>query len=461
MRASTKPRKPAANLPSGLAGLLILGLCCLSGCQRLETEYGPSHGVSGQRSIAGFGVTREYFRRQDWNDRTVPRLSERLNNVDAIVWTSSVNQAPSNAATQWFNEWFARGDKTLVYIVRDHQIVDRYWHQAAKLAEPEQRLEYRRRAARARMDKLQALLQRPSIITNGWFTAVSLTPPSQIQTTAGTGQANNNRPQNSGRWASDVPQLPATLELEFSLRAYDEQQDKPAAAVAPLPNFLNQPPEEIVDSEANFVSLLQTSGGETVVGKVTSPAWPNSQILVVAAGSLLTNYGLLDSAPRELLAQLEQASRPSADITAPKVGFLFTDEFGARVSSLDPEQMGPSGMEMLTTWPINIISIHALVCGLLVTLMLFPILGRPQRKPAPTTTDFAAHIDAVAGLMAKTRGEQYAKVRISEYFVRVRGEDTGPWVIPASQSTAELPAIAPTNSQQASNQSTDQAGPID
>src|SRR6056297_340970 len=72
-------------------------------------------------------------------DRTI----ERLNNVDAIVWTSSVNQPPSNAATRWFNQWFARGDKTLVYIVRDHQIVDRYWHQAAKLAEPEQRLEYR------------------------------------------------------------------------------------------------------------------------------------------------------------------------------------------------------------------------------------------------------------------------------------------------------------------------------
>jgi len=129
--------------------------------------------------------------------------------------------------------------------------------------------------------------------------------------------------------------------------------------------------------------------------------------------------------------------------------------------------MGPSGMEMLTTWPINVVSIHALVCGLLVTLMLFPILGRPQKKPSPTTTDFAAHIDAVAGLMAKTRGEQYAKVRISEYFVRVRGEDTGPWVIPASQSTAELPAVAPANSQQAAqpqqvaSQATDQTGQND
>ena len=68
------------------AGPLLLILCLLAGgCSRLRTEYGQSYDVEGQQSIAGFGVLRDFYRRQGWSDRTVARLSERAERADLVL----------------------------------------------------------------------------------------------------------------------------------------------------------------------------------------------------------------------------------------------------------------------------------------------------------------------------------------------------------------------------------------
>ena len=400
--------------------LPVMLLAFAVGCDSFNTEYGRSVGTQGRKSIAGFGVLRDYYQRNAWTDRTLSRLSERLNNVDTIIWTPDSELPPTNEVTLWFEEWLARGDKTLIYVLRDHQTEFKYWQSAARLAPPEQRMEYRRRLARSRMAVSQDLLARPATITNGWFTAVPLTPPAKI---GGLG----------GEWTETVDGLRNPPEIEYQVRVYDATTDAPAptpafgAVPGPASRFFQDYTPSQTDVELK--SLLETDAGIPLISEVTSGDWNGSNVIVVSAGSLLTNFGLTDPGAQQIAAQLLAASNTGMDGSTPKVGFLVSDDMGVSVSSLDPKNMGPTGMEMFTVWPLNLVTIHAAILGLVVCLMLLPIFGRPRRLPPRPTADFSAHIDALAGLMQRTDGEAYAKVRISEYMVRVRGETDGPWVI--------------------------------
>lgn len=401
-----------------------------SGCTHLNTEYGKSTGAEGQKSLNGFGVLRDVYRRQGWNDRTLARLSERVKKVDTIVWTPTATHAPSKEATDWFEEWLAQGDKTLVYVLRDYQTESTYWQQAARLAEPEQRVEYRRRTARSRIRYLRSLLERPQLISNGWFTAVPLQPPEPVGET-------------TGAWSAAVGGFEPHVRLEYEIREFEEK-DRSSPSQPPMFTF-GQAEMGFSDTEVDFTPLLRTETEIPLVARVSHPTWNGSQILVVAGGSLLNNFGLLQGASQRLALQLiERSRRENGTGRPPTVGFLYSDERGVIVSSLDPDNMGPSGMEMLTVWPLNLVTLHAAMLGLVVCLMLLPIFGRPRRLPSRDTADFAAHVNAVAALMARTSGEDYARQRISEYMVRVRGETEGPWV---RASQAAEPASAPPTTQ--------------
>lgn len=395
-----------------------------TGCQKkLNENYGNSAGRDGRESIAGFGIMRQYFHERGWDARTVVRLSERLYSTDAIVFTPSVTTPPSLQATQWIDDWLADGDKTFIYVLRDYQTVDRYWQTAKQLAPPPQRLEYRRRSARARMEMQTLLLGRPTQISNGWFTAVALNPPPLAKGL--TYPSQDGEPDH----AQSIP-FHNPLPIEYRIRPYDSTIDQITTTPQFTPGAFFQFQEtgySSVDTNASVV--IRSEDGLPIVTRLTSNEWPNSQILVVSGSSLLTNFGLVEPAARQVLADLEALAYPVNPDDDLRVGFLYSDESGIRISSTNPDSYSNAGMEAFTTWPLNVISIHFAILGLVVCLMLFPILGRPRRIQSRTQSDFADHISAVAGLMAKTNGEQYARVRISEYMVRVRGETTGPWII--------------------------------
>lgn len=423
---------------------LLAFLFCFTGCQKLETEYGRSVGKSGRKSIAGFGVLREFYRKNDWRDRTLTRLSERLNNVDTIVWTPDATTPLSNEATLWFEAWLARGDKTLVYVLRDYRTEYDYWDRASRVAPPPQRLEYRRRLARAKLERDRKWLARPAMITNGWFTAVSLTPPAVVKDVAGP-------------WSESVSGFPTQPTIEYQVRAYDESKDVATAAAAiPATPFGGPFSYEESELDVDFDVLLKNQNDIPIVSEITFDRWSNSRILVVSAGSMLTNFGLTDPGGQQLATTVLAASSKGNEDEVPKVGFLTSGPTGVRVSSLDPNNMGPTGMEMLTEPPLNIVTIHAVILMVVVCLMLFPIFGRPRRIPVRPSADFSAHIDAVAGLMQRTSGEQYARVRISEYMVRVRGETEGKWVI---KSPSNLAASNPATQQSVAASQQTQAQP--
>ena len=74
-----------------------------------------------------------------------------------------------------------------------------------------------------------------------------------------------------------------------------------------------------------------------------------------------------------------------------------------------------TGMEMLTKWPLSLITMHGIFLGGIVCLILIPILGRPRQLRRETPTDFTHHLDAVASLMKRVKGEAYARRRVQDY----------------------------------------------
>ncbi|RPH82864.1 MAG: hypothetical protein EHM77_02655, partial [Planctomycetaceae bacterium] len=84
-------------------------LVSLLGCGReLSTEYGKSSGTEGLKSINGFGALRQSLELNGWKTRDIRQLSDRLQQLDAIVWIPTTATPPNRATLDWFAEWLRR-----------------------------------------------------------------------------------------------------------------------------------------------------------------------------------------------------------------------------------------------------------------------------------------------------------------------------------------------------------------
>ncbi len=111
-----------------------------------------------------------------------------------------------------------------------------------------------------------------------------------------------------------------------------------------------------------------------------------------------------------------------------RVGFL--SNYGKTMVRNPGDPAEVSGFELLRVWPLSLISMHGLIVGFVAMLALWPIFGRPQRMPSPSTTDFGKHIEALGDLLYLSKDRAYALARIAEYFREVRGDLTGEWSKP-------------------------------
>ena len=433
-----------------IAWICLAGVLSLTGCTDLKTDYGQSKGVNGRNSLNGFGAFRSAYQQAGFRSRDVSRLSDRVRRTDVIVWTPMMIGAIDDKVTRWFDRWLRQGGRTLVYVAPDSGSEADYWMDAAALASPEQRLEYRKRAGRAINDRITWRMNREEVESNGWFridTLEHLQPVDQL----------------SGPWASELKQGPTGAEFDVSgiellLEPYDPDTAKSSGATVnagPNPNIgptgpaspvftmptMAQPTKTPVD----FRPLLSVDAESSIVGEVRSPRWSDSKILVVAGGSLLTNYAFSRPANRRLADQIIAASEPESK-SDPMVGFLTSQWGMVPVSDREPGVPRTTGMEMLTEWPISVVTMHGVVLGFIVCLMLFPIFGRPRKLRRTEANDFGHHLDAVAALMKRVGGENYARGRISDYMRRMHGETSGRWVLPErtvpAQSIARSPSLS-------------------
>lgn len=411
--------------------MLLCSTILLAGCSKISTDYGTSKGLKGRHSLNGFGALRTSYEQAAFRSRDVTRLTDRVRLADVIVWTPQLYGSIDTKVTNWFDRWLSGGNKTLVYIVPDSGSETDYWIDAGKLAPPAQRMEYRKRAARSINERMAWRLNRGAILSNGWFRI----EPRQHRTALGDA---------SGPWAPDVlPQHGETGEIstEYLVAAFDADKEKVTAAAINTatgtmgktgpasPGWWMNESTSPTSTPIDFQTVLRTEQRDAIIATVTSRQWKNSKIVVVAGGSLLTNYAFTRPLNRRLAGKIIAESKPNNQPT-PLVGFLTSSWASVPVSETKPGLPTATGMELLTVWPISLVTMHGVMLGLVICLMLWPIFGRARNIQRVKHSDFGDHIDAVATLMQKAKGEHYARARISEYFKRVHGETSGPWVIP-------------------------------
>ncbi|QDT10217.1 hypothetical protein [Planctomycetes bacterium K23_9] len=456
--------------------MTLLFLCLLAvGCgQSFDASYGPSTGVAGHSSVNGFGALRSSYENAGYKTRDIRRLTQRVRRSNVIVWTPQVLKPIDIKVTRWFERWLRHGGRTLVYVVPDSGSEADYWVQAGMSAPPGQRMEYRRRAARKLNERLQWTVNRRDTYSNGWF---AVKPKSQIFRRGDLSTKNwDLASQSSATPQAGEPDAQRSILTEYVIEPYDAEDKKnQPPATAPI-TFSNQGPtgpatpytsfasEEKTRTKVHFRSLIDTESGDSIVSEITSDGWHDSKIIVVAGGSLLTNFAFTQPANAELAEELiaQSASGQSGDRSTDDpatnetddiqtAGFLLSSYNPIPVSESKPGVPQASGMELLTVWPMSLVTIHAALLGFVVCMMLLPIFGRARNVERGSTSNFGDHLDAVASLMNNARGEKYARARINEYMRRMKGETTGDWVIPDAPKAPQpvTPASTPLDAEAA------------
>ncbi len=446
-------RLGVTNASQRAIALLVLTslVFILPGCgAALRTDYGKSRGISGDKSINGFGVLRRAYAREGWATRDVARLNQRLKNVDAVVWTPSYRDTLHADATAWFDQWLSEKTRTLVYVIPDGGCDREYFELARQSAPPQQQLEYRRRIARLTTDKLLERLRDEAIAHNGWFQAQRLDDGMTLGATGAWASALKTKsaaklPPGAGPFLSyEVVPVPQTIGQPTSPPTTPPNPALPNATPAP-PIAVGPTPPQVSGVKVQHRKLLAAEDGSPAIIEIHADEWGDSKIIVIGSGSLLCNYTLASPPGQAIAQQLIASTAKSPGM----VGFIASDYRGVSVSENDDEINAMTGMEILTVWPLNLITIHLAMIGFIACLVMFPIFGRPSTGEEPSSSDFSDHLDAVASLMHKSGGENYARQRVSEYMKRVRGETTGPWVItepppPVNLPPANLPTVSTT-----------------
>ncbi len=452
---SYRPIEPRWTLSLAMTVVTIV----MTGCnQRLRTEYGASKGSRGDQSINGFGVLRRAYLHEGWTTRDITRLNSRLKNVDAIVWTPTVRDSLYANATAWFDKWLAEEKRTLIYVVPDGGCELAYFEKASGLAPPKQKMEYRRRIATLISAQLIERLQDGVIMSNGWFQIERLADRTKIEssqlpdgdatvrykvvvanTVANPAIANPTTVNPSAA----TPQPPTTQPSFPPASTTQPPATQPTSP--PAPTNLPLGPAGMTYGNSTLTlehrSIIQAADGSPVVVTITAKEWNDSKIIVVGCGSLLCNYTLASPQGQALAAQLiaDTSDQPGL------VGFISSNFSGVSVTEADPEINAMTGLELLTIWPLSLIMFHLIVLGFFSCMVLLPIFGRPRELVESPDSNFSDHIDAVAALMQKSGGEQYARRRVSDYMKRIRGESSGPWLLPEPTPKPIIAASAETN----------------
>lgn len=442
------PLKRSSANTLGFA-LLLLFVSLASGCSRLYTTYGKTDGTVGKESLNGFGAFRDQLTDEpteteraelgeDWDDtelrsRNLTRLSSRAYQHDAIVWIPT-EWPPANPVevANWMTKWLRSGNRTVVFVVPDEGSTEAYFREASSLAPPAQRLEYRRRLAEQINLRLLEDVRRDDITVGKLFTARGL----------------------SARRNIDDRRV-----ISYDLRDFDPSIDATTIALNPTGTVAttSQPEEEIIaeadESESAEVSTetdeesadkqegetnstknnrpshsfesLARNDEVTTFARITHPKWKDSRVLVVAGGGMLTNFAMTDEPAIEMTNQIRNEILSTTDVGQDErvsFGFLSSDLGYLPISDAEPGAPSQTGMEMLTTWPISLITLHALFLGVVMCLMLLPTFGRARQVVYHRSTHFGNHLSAMAILMRRAGGMEFAKEKINQYMRVVRGE---------------------------------------
>jgi hypothetical protein len=268
----------------------------------------------------------------------------------------------------------------VIYIGRDYNAALDYWERIQPEVPPAQADEALLRRAEARAAHEAARAKMPAKEYARWFTAKRDGKPREVRTL-------------EGEWAEGIDASKVEIQLEGRL-AIPAAGDKNATD----PDL----PEE-------FETLLSSEGDALVTRVADVPTFGDGQVIVVANGSFLLNYPLVNHEHRKLAAKLvEESGSPG------RVVFIESGPNGPAV--LDKEPVGGgSPLELLKVWPLNAILLHLTVLGIIFCLARSPIFGRPKDLPSEPVSDFGKHVAALGGLLARGKNHEYARSRVAQY----------------------------------------------
>jgi hypothetical protein len=424
-----------------LLGLAIL--VSMVGCGRSGNgaRYGESVGFDGVSGLSGYGTLRKLFQSQGYRTFTARSLSRSLDSMQVVVWTPDTNTPPSKLARDFFDEWLKEGNggKTLVYVGRDYNASGEYWKQMVEREPVGSKTDAFVEEMLVRLEDVESDLTEK--VFARWFEV----DPNQVGE-----EVNGLR----GAWADGIDVSKTHIWTRTQLQPLEknsaEPSNDPTVTVTNSIDNLDAVPaygratwsleeldnieyeEQLLIPESEI--LLSSDDGRPLVFRLTSDRWPKSQIIVICNGAFLTNGGLVPKEHRKLAGRLVDICGDNE-----KAAFLVSGRSGPYLNDNDDPSYDGKGLEMFTVWPINLIVIHLALLGIIYCFAVFPIFGRPGRLKEREKSDFGQHVEAVGNLLARTRSEDFARERISDYFKIVRKESKHPWII---QSRRTLPEKA-------------------
>lgn len=433
---------------------VAVGVLLISGCRsKLEKEYGTSEGFSARESPASVTVFRNLCDEQGSNSLTVRSLSPRARSkLGVIVWTPDMFPLHKPETFDWFDAWLADGDRILVYVGRDFSPMSDYWKQVTdevlqneSNAEDTLLREYQAledcqlETLRAHVRRIVAtpwcmfdyehsVMQRVDEFAGPWATGIDADRTRvflrSFPVAYNPGSLAKLKSQFD-RSAEDTSSKP-TDDTEFSFKWQKNDID--------MSSFVD---DLSLDDFPEATLLLTTSDGTPLITEISKPKWGRSRVLIVSNASLLSNVSLINP------GNLAIAKKIASQFNQNEVGFL-TGSFDPPIRKDDRTEQ-QKGFEMLTIWPLNVITLHAIFIGMLMLLAIYPIFGRAKRLPQKSTRDFAQHVEAMGGLLYKSEDRFYALATIADYFKLVRKDPTSPWanVEPTIQQAPKSPFAKP------------------
>jgi len=377
--------------------LLMLVATGCKGSKVLSIDYGASTGKRG-KAVGGTSVLAGIFRERGFQVYKWTKLWPKLRKHDVLVWIPDRFNPPTKSERKAIEKWLSSGSgRTLLYVGRDYDPVSDYWERVQTGLPAAKAWTIQRRLARSKSDHDLARSEIAGTIDFDWF---------RFEQAPGRRLATELRAKAD--WLDGID--PDKTEIQLGHRMLSPS------------NFVSR-----LVTGAKFESLLR-SGKDVIIGQYRKTSWRNSKILLVNNGSFLLNLPLVNQEHRKLADKIVVRCGIGESVV-----FLESGKYETDVRSKD-RKSGMNGLEMFTTWPINLVLMHLFALGIVFCFARFPVFGRPRQAETKTISDFGKHITAVAELMAKTGDNAYLQARLSVYQNQVRGEANSPSPKPPDSS---------------------------
>lgn len=358
--------------------LFLAILTAASGCsQNIDTTYGQRRSGAADSSVNGTGVWAAMFQDAGHRVSTWRWLSPGLRTkADCIVWFPTQFEPPSAETREWLEDWLLdRPGRTLIYVGRDYDAAPDYWRRVRATIPASLRVEASRRLAESQNDFLRSRAALLGGEDCDWFAVDTGSTRPTIQTLEAA----------DPRWLEDVS--PSKL----NLRLYSRMVPPPDAEV------------------------LLASQGDMLVSRSW---WGESRLILVANGSFLLNYPLVNHQHRRLAGHL------IAEIGPPKKNVVFLESTWGEPPILDedPGLDPPSGLKFMSVVPLDRILLHFAGLGIIFCFSRFPIFGTPKVPEASHAADFGQHIEALGELLQRGGDRDDASRRVKLYHQRAPNE---------------------------------------